>query len=204
IADELQTIAVAGADQHLHTGGLGFCAQGRDDVVGLISVFADCTDSHRVKHLLNQRDLALELIGSLVAGALIVGIRLCPEGISRHIKCDGDMRGILIADHIDQHLGKTEHGVGVLAGAGRKILHRQSEKCAVRYRMSVDEQDAVHYSSVSPGYGHSRPTSPTGLIPIMRPCPATLSCLTVLPPCPATLSCHTIGVPDTDRTARCS
>src|SRR5690625_5797914 len=90
------------------------------------------------------------------------------------------MSGLLIADHIDQHRGKTEHGVGVLAGAGRKIFDRQGEKCAVRYRMSVDEQDAVHYSSVSPGYGHSRPTSPTGSVPIIRPCPATLSCHTVM------------------------
>src|SRR5699024_339026 len=105
------------------------------------------------------------------------------------------MSGFLIADHIDQHRGKTEHGVGVLAGAGRKIFDRQGEKCAVRYRMSVDEQDAVHYSSVSPGYGHSRPTSPTGSVPSFDP---------VLPPCHVTLSCHTIGVPDTDRTARCS
>src|SRR5690625_522383 len=117
------------------------------------------------------------------------------------------MSGFLIANHIDQHRSKTEHGVGVLAGAGRKIFDRQGEKCAVRYRMSVDEQDAVHYSSVSPGYGHSRPTSPTGLVPTMRHRPATPSCHPVLPPCRVSLPCHTVVSHywgSTDRTARCS
>ena len=43
VIDQLQRIAVAGADQHLHAGCFGLLGQGRDDVVGLEVV--DCRGS---------------------------------------------------------------------------------------------------------------------------------------------------------------
>ena len=61
--DQLEGVAVAAADQHVHAGGLGLGGQRGDHVVGLEAVLLDGDDPQRVEHLLDERHLALELVG---------------------------------------------------------------------------------------------------------------------------------------------
>ena len=63
VGDELQGVAVAGADQHLHPLVDGLGRQGGDDVVRLVALDLHVRDLEGVEHLVQQRDLPLELVG---------------------------------------------------------------------------------------------------------------------------------------------
>jgi hypothetical protein len=62
LVDQLEGVPVAGADQHLEVVGQSLRGQGADDVVGLEAHLLQEGDPQRVEHLLDQRDLALELV----------------------------------------------------------------------------------------------------------------------------------------------
>ena len=113
VGDELQRIAVTGADQHLHARGLGARREGADDVVGLEAVLLERRDVQRVEDLLDQRDLAGELRRGLRPVALVLGVLLEPERLAGHVEGDRDVRRLLVAQDVDQHRREAEHRIGV-------------------------------------------------------------------------------------------
>ena len=115
--------------------------EGGDDVVGLVAVELEVGDVQGVEHPLDQRQLAAELVGRLVALRLVLGVLLEAEGLARLVEGDRDVRGHLVAQHVDEHRGEAVDGVGVLPGGGREVLHRQREERAVGQRVAVEEQE---------------------------------------------------------------
>ena len=57
VADQLERVAVAGADQDVKALVAAAPGQRRDSVVGLIAGHLDDRDPQRGEHLLDQRDL---------------------------------------------------------------------------------------------------------------------------------------------------
>ena len=94
-----------------------------------------------VEHLLDQADLALE-VGSGVsrAAGLVLRVLLGAERLAGHVEGDHDVRGLLVAQHVDQHRREAVDGVGRLAGRGGEVLHRQREERPVCQRVSVEQQ----------------------------------------------------------------
>ncbi len=113
--DELQRVAVAGADQHLHAGRLGLRGQGRQDVVGLDAGQLDGADPEGVEHLLDQRHLPLERVRRGVARALVVGKPLRAERDPAGVERDRHVRGLLVAEQVRQHGREAVDGVGDLS-----------------------------------------------------------------------------------------
>ena len=62
VADELERVAVARADEDLDPLCVGLGGDGRDDVVGLVAVELAVTDPERVEHLLDEWQLTAELV----------------------------------------------------------------------------------------------------------------------------------------------
>jgi hypothetical protein len=62
------------------------------------------------------------------------------------------VRGLLVAQHVDEHRREPEDSIGVLPGGGRKVLDREGEEGTVGDGMAVDQQQAVH----SPDSSHRR------------------------------------------------
>ena len=81
LGHELERVAVAGEDQHLHALGQGLGDERGDDVVGLVALQREVPDPQRVEHLVDQRELAGELVGGLVALRLVLGVLREAEGL---------------------------------------------------------------------------------------------------------------------------
>jgi hypothetical protein len=142
LVHELERVPVAGADDDLHALRAGLAGQRADDVVRLVPRQLDHRDLQRGQHLLDQADLALERRRGLRPVRLVLPVLLGPEGLPGHVEGHHDVRRLLVAQHVYQHRGEAEHGVGRLAGGGREVLHRQGEERPVRQGMSVQEQHA--------------------------------------------------------------
>jgi hypothetical protein len=141
VGDQLQGVAVAGADQHLEARGSGLPGERRDDVVGLEPVRFDVDDVERVEDLLDQRHLSGELRRRGRPVGLVLGVLRRAEGLPGHVERDGEVRRPLVAQHVDEHGREAVDGVGVLAGGGGEVLHRQGEERPVGHRVAVDQQE---------------------------------------------------------------
>ena len=106
----------------------------------------------RVEHLLDQRQLAAELgRASCCASPCTRRTRSQPEGLPGHVEGHGDVGRLLVAQHVDQHRGEAVDRVGVLAGRGREVLHRQREERAVGQRVAVEQEEASRTPRLYPG-----------------------------------------------------
>ena len=140
VGHQLERVPVAGADQHVEAGRLGLGRERPDHVVGLEPRLLDEGDVEGVEHLLDQVELALELVRGLGAVGLVLGVDLGSERLPGHVEGHREMGRRLVAQHVDQHRGEAEDAVGVLAGLGGEVLHRQREERPVRDRVAVDQQ----------------------------------------------------------------
>ena len=98
---------------------------------------------HGFHDLDDQVDLAVELLRGLVPPALVFCVFGGPEGGRIQVEGDGDVGGLLLADHGQQHGGETVDGVGVLAGVGGEVLHRQGVKGPEGHRVPIDDQQPL-------------------------------------------------------------
>ena len=140
VADELEGVAVARADQHLEVVGHRLGGQGADDVVGLEADLLDERHPEGVEHLLDQGDLALELVGRLGAVGLVVGVLLGAEGRPGDVERHREVGRLLVAQDVDQHRREAVDRVGVLPGRGGEVLHRQRVEGAVGQGVTVQQE----------------------------------------------------------------
>src|SRR6185312_5552000 len=105
--DELEGVAVAGDHQHVPSGSLALGGEGGDDVVGLEAVHRDGGDAHGLHDLDDEVDLAVELLGRLVAPALVFRVLKRAEGGRVQIEGHHNVGGLLLADHGQQHGGEA-------------------------------------------------------------------------------------------------
>ncbi len=144
VGHELEGVAVTRDDDDLHALGLGHRRQRRDDVVGLEPVDLHVLDPQRIEHLADQRDLPLELARGGGTRGLVVGVLLGAERLARHVERDGDVSGVLVAQHVDEHRREAVDAVGVLTRARREVLHREGEERAIGKGMTVKNKEATH------------------------------------------------------------
>ena len=130
IVDELQRVTVAGDDQHVHAVALGPGGQRRDDVVGLEPGRAQPGDAQRVEHLEDQAELAAEVLGRLPPVRLVLDVLLVPERRLAAVERHRDVRGLLVAQHVDEHGREAVHRVGRLPRGGGEVLRPASAKNA--------------------------------------------------------------------------
>ncbi len=140
--DQLEPVAVAGADQHVPAGRAGLRGQGGDHVVGLELVLGDHRHVQRGEHLLDQADLPLEVGRRLRPARLVLGVDLRAEGGAGDVEGHPEVGGLLVPQHVDQHRGEAVHRVRGLAGGGGEVLHRQGEERAVGQRVAVEQEQS--------------------------------------------------------------
>ncbi len=139
LADQLQRVPVARDDQDLEALGRGGGGQRGDDVVRLEVLHGHPGDLHRVEQLVDQADLALELVGRLGAVGLVVGELLGAEGLPGEVEGHREVRRLLVPHGVGQHRGEAVHRVGGLARDGVEVLHRQGEPRPVGHGVSVEQ-----------------------------------------------------------------
>ncbi len=142
VGDQLQRIPVPGTDRDAEALRGGLRGQRRDDVVGLVVLLAQHRDVERAQDVLDQADLAAELVRRGAAIGLVIGEGLAAEGLAGDVEGDGEVGGRLVAEQVDQHRGEAVDRVGVLPGAGLEVLLRQGVEGAVGHRVAVNEQQA--------------------------------------------------------------
>ena len=140
VADQLERVAVARGDEHLVAVGLGLRGEGGDQVVGLEALDAEVRDVERPQDLLDEVDLAAEVVRGRRAVRLVLGVALVAERVPRDVEAHREVGGLLVAQQVDQHRGEAVDRVGGLPGAGAEVLRRQREERAVGQRVAVEQQ----------------------------------------------------------------
>ena len=64
----------------------------------------------------------MEFIGGFIPASFVFGILFRPKSRRAQIEGNRNMGGLLFSDHCQQHVDKTIHGVGVLAGGGLEVF----------------------------------------------------------------------------------
>jgi hypothetical protein len=142
LLDQLERVAVAGADHHLHASRAPLLGQRADHVVGLVARLFHDRDAQRAEHLLDEAHLALERRRRLRAAGLVLRVLLRAERMPGHVERHDDVRRLLIAQHVDQHRREAEDRVGRLPGGRREVFHGQGKKRPICERMPVEQKQA--------------------------------------------------------------
>ena len=140
---QLKRVAVTRDNQGFKPKGLGGCRKRGDNIVGLVVLLLQGGNSQRLKHLLNQINLPLKLLGRGVALSLILGKHLRTERVAPNVKRHGHVRRLLLLDEVSEHRQKPIHRVRVLATRRGEVLCRQGIKRAKSHRMPVDEHQTT-------------------------------------------------------------
>src|SRR6202000_1433932 len=117
-------------------------------------------------------DLAAELVGGLGPARLVLDVLLVPERRRAAFEGHGDLRGLLVAQHVDQHRGEAVDGVGRQACGRREVLHRERAPGPVGERGAVEKQQrirhpwqSIHALLAPRAAARSRAPRPTGKVP---------------------------------------
>ena len=140
---ELEHVAIAADDEHVHVlpGRLG--GQRGDEVVGLVAGLRQPLDAQHVEHLEDQAELAAEVGRRLPPVRLVLDPLLVPERRLAAVEGHGHVRGPLVPQHVDEHGGEPVDRVGRLAGGGGEVLYRQREEGAVGQGVPVQQQQQI-------------------------------------------------------------
>ena len=160
---ELEGVAVAGDDRGLHAGRLRLRGQRGDEVVGLVAVALEVANAHGREDVTDEVHLPAKLLRGLGSRCLVALERLAAEGGSRHVERDRDMRGIQVAQCVDEHGRESVDGVRRLSRHGREILDRKGVEGPVREGVPVQKEKPSRCHSPILGRGsqpsRARPAS---------------------------------------------
>ena len=123
---------------------------GGDDVVGLVARLLHRLQAEGLHRLAHQRELRLEIVGHLAAGALVIGVDLLAEGVLRLVEDDGEMgrhdADRALADELVE-LGAEEAeragGQAIRAVVVFGVLVDRLEKGAIDEGRAIDQEDVV-------------------------------------------------------------
>ena len=123
-----------------------------DHVVGLVALHLVDRDPQRLDDLADLRELVAEVVRHLLAGGLVGGELLVPEGRPGQVERDGEVVGLQVGDAPQDDAGEAEDAVDELAAGGRE--RRKGEVAA------VDEPVAVEQHQAFGGHGPSVAADP--------------------------------------------
>jgi hypothetical protein len=86
LADQLDRVAVAGGDEHVHVLLERLGGERRDDVVGLVALDPEPRDPQRVEHLLDEADLTAEVARRLRPAGLVFRVGLVAERLAGDVE----------------------------------------------------------------------------------------------------------------------
>jgi hypothetical protein len=91
VTDQLEGVAVAGADQDVEAVRCRLAREGGDDVVSLVALFGDLDDAQRVEYFLDERHLPAELDRRRRPVGLVVGVFRGTKRVSGDVEGNGDV-----------------------------------------------------------------------------------------------------------------
>ena len=150
IIHKLERVSVAGQDERLVFRLFAHGGKRADHIVALVTGFFDICDAQRVKHALDKRQLAEQILRGGVACAFVLRQHGVAEGAAFDVECNGEVIGLLRIDHLGEHGREAPDRVGGLAGRGGEVLYGKSEERAERQRMAINDQQR---SARFVGYG---------------------------------------------------
>ena len=121
LAHQLHQILVAGDDDHFPALLARPPRQRGDDVVGLVAGKTHRGDAQRLQHLADEGKLRSQVLRRRAARRLVLGVDLAALGLGLLVEGDGEVRGISLADGLEQHGGEAVDGVGGHALAGGEM-----------------------------------------------------------------------------------
>jgi len=136
LAEQLQEVAVAGDDAHVHALRLGLRCDGADHVVGLVALQFQDGDVEGGDQVADAVNLEAQVVGHLVARALVVRVQIAAPGKAL-VEGHGQIVGVLV-EQVEQGTGEAVDGIGRLAGFGLEALQRQGEEHAIGQRVAVN------------------------------------------------------------------
>ena len=150
VVHELECVSVAGQDECLVFRLFAHRGERADHVIAFESRLFDVGDTQCVEHLLDDRQLAEQVLGGGVARAFVLRQHGVAERAAFDVECDGEMVGLLRVDHLGEHGREAPDRVGGLTGGGGEVFHGKSEERAERQRMAINDQQR---SARFVGYG---------------------------------------------------
>ena len=138
LAHELHQVLVGGDDRDLRVRRRAL-DEGRDHVVGLDVLHLEDRDPVRLDQLAHDRDLRREILGLGLAARLVPGEEAMSEGLAARVEDHDQDVGLLVAQHLAEHVDEAVGGV-----RGRAVGRAQSgdrEEGAVEGVGAVDEDD---------------------------------------------------------------
>ena len=97
VRDQLEDVAIAGADQDIEAGLFGASCKGADHIVGFIPFLFHVGDVESLEHLLDQVELASEFVWRCRAVCLVFAVNLGAEGMTRDVEGNAEMGRLLVA-----------------------------------------------------------------------------------------------------------
>ena len=138
--DQLQHVAVARDDEHVHARVDRLAGQRGDDVVGLVTRHRQVRDAQCVEHLEDQAELAAEIAWGFLAVRLVLDVLLVPERWLAPVERDRHVGRLLVLQHLDEHRGEAVDRVGRLPGGGGEV-RGQGEEGPVGEGVPVQQQE---------------------------------------------------------------
>ena len=146
LAHGLEGIAVARHHQDAHARLGAPARHGGQDVVRLVVLLREARDAHGAEHLLDEFDLALELLRRRVARALVLRVLVGAEGMAGQVEGDGNVGGPLLLQQAREHRHETVDGVRAAPRRRHEFVRGQGVERAVRHRMAVDDHHSVTHT----------------------------------------------------------
>ena len=115
VGNELTEILVRRHHVHVKVRCCGFFRQESDDIVRFVSHLADGGHVQAFQYLQNPRHRPLDVFRRLVAVRFVLGIRFVAERPPGGIEYNGQTRGSLVANDVEQRIGKAKNGARVQA-----------------------------------------------------------------------------------------
>ncbi len=112
LGNDLHQILVARNDGHLHPFGGMLSGQRSDDIIGLVALNLQRRQVESPHQILDQRNLRHQVLRHRRAVGLVFGINLLAEGRPPGVKHHRQVIRRMLAHHLEQHVGKTVHGIG--------------------------------------------------------------------------------------------
>jgi len=139
IVNQLQLVGVSSKDEGLKALFCRLLRKRADKIVGLEPVILEHRHAHRLKNFFYDRDLLVKF-GVYFLPLCFVGRKhIFTEGRRLRIESHHNMRGLLLAQNLQEHRHKPARSRGVLARRCDEVI-ANGKPCTKPDRMTVDEQ----------------------------------------------------------------
>ena len=141
LAEELLKIFIGRDDDHLRAVGFGVAGERADDIIRLNVFLFDYGNVEGLNDFFDPRQIGQQVVRWRVAMGFIVFVHLRTKRLARphHVEDDGHVVDLVIFDELEQRVGKTVAGRGVLPLRVDQRPADEDEMRPIGQRHRVDE-----------------------------------------------------------------